>query len=56
MYAFGSRLSLFRLCGNDFGITPVDDIIIIIINIIILIICFTIRLMHMKNYEIFPRV
>jgi hypothetical protein len=26
MYVFGCRLSLFRLCDNDFGITPVDDI------------------------------
>ena len=26
MYVFGCRLSLFRLCGSDFGITPVDDI------------------------------
>ena len=26
MYVFGCRLSLFRLCGSDFGITSVDDI------------------------------
>jgi len=26
MYLFGRRLSPFRLCGSDFGITPVDDI------------------------------
>jgi len=26
VYVFGCRLSLFRLCGSDFGITPVDDI------------------------------
>ena len=26
MYVLGCRLSLFRLCDNDFGITPVDDI------------------------------
>ena len=26
MYVLGCRLSLFRLCGSDFGITPVDDI------------------------------
>ena len=26
MYVFGCRLSHFRLCGSDFGITPVDDI------------------------------
>jgi len=26
MYVFGCRLSLFRLCGIDFWITPVDDI------------------------------
>jgi len=26
MYVLGYRLSLFRLCGSDFGITPVDDI------------------------------
>jgi hypothetical protein len=25
MYVFGCKLSLFRLCGSDFGITPVDD-------------------------------
>jgi hypothetical protein len=25
---FGCRLSLFRLCDSDFGITPVDDITI----------------------------
>jgi len=28
IYVFGCRLSLFRLCDNDFGITPVDDITI----------------------------
>ena len=28
MYVFGCRLSLFRLCGGDFGITCVDDIVI----------------------------
>jgi len=28
MYVFGCKLSLFRLCGSDFGITPVDDITI----------------------------
>ena len=27
LYLLGCRLSLFRLCGNDFGITLVDDII-----------------------------
>jgi hypothetical protein len=26
MYVFGCKLSLFRLCDRDFGITPVDDI------------------------------
>ena len=26
LYLFGCRFSLFRLCGSDFGITPVDDI------------------------------
>jgi hypothetical protein len=26
MYVFRYRLSLFRPCGNDFGITPVDGI------------------------------
>jgi hypothetical protein len=26
MYVLGCRLSLFRLCGSDFGITAVDDI------------------------------
>jgi hypothetical protein len=26
MYVFGCRLSLFRVCGSDFGITAVDDI------------------------------
>jgi hypothetical protein len=26
MYVLGCRLSLFRLCGSDFGVTPVDDI------------------------------
>ena len=25
---FGCKSSLFRLCGSDFGITPVDDITI----------------------------
>jgi hypothetical protein len=25
IYVFGCRLSLFRLCDSDFGITPVDD-------------------------------
>ena len=28
MYVFGCKLSLFRLCDSDFGITHVDDIII----------------------------
>jgi hypothetical protein len=28
MYVFGCKLSLFRLCDSDFGITPVDDITI----------------------------
>jgi len=31
IYVFGCRLSLFRLCDGDFGITPVDDITIGII-------------------------
>ena len=31
MYVFGCKLSLFRLCGSDFGITAVDDIAIGII-------------------------
>ena len=35
VYVFGCRLSLFRLCGSDFGITPVDDITKGIIIIII---------------------
>jgi len=26
MHVFGCRLSLFRLCINDFGIASVDDI------------------------------
>jgi hypothetical protein len=26
MYVFGCKLSLFRLCDSDFGITAVDDI------------------------------
>jgi hypothetical protein len=28
MYVFGCKLSVFRLCDSDFGITPVDDITI----------------------------
>jgi predicted branched-subunit amino acid permease len=28
MYVFGCKLSLFRLCDSDFGITAVDDITI----------------------------
>jgi hypothetical protein len=28
VYVFGCKLSLFRLCDSDFGITPVDDITI----------------------------
>jgi hypothetical protein len=28
VYVFGCKLSLFRLCDSDFGITPVDDIAI----------------------------
>jgi hypothetical protein len=28
VYVFGCRLSLFRFCDSDFGITPVDDITI----------------------------
>ena len=31
IYVFGCKLSLFRLCDSDFGITPVEDIIIGII-------------------------
>jgi hypothetical protein len=27
-FAFGCKLSLFRLCASDFGIAPVDDITI----------------------------
>jgi hypothetical protein len=27
-YVYGCKLSLFRLCDSDFGITPVDDITI----------------------------
>jgi hypothetical protein len=34
MYVLGYKLSRFRLCDDDFGITPADDIIIIIIIII----------------------
>ena len=30
MHVFGCKLSPFRLCGSDFGITPVDDITIAI--------------------------
>ena len=26
IFVFGCKLSLFRLCGSDFGISPVDDI------------------------------
>jgi len=26
MYVLGWRLSLFRLCGSNFGITPADDV------------------------------
>ena len=28
VYVFGCKLSFFRLCDSDFGITPVDDITI----------------------------
>jgi hypothetical protein len=28
MYVFGRKISLFRLCDSDFGITPEDDITI----------------------------
>ena len=28
IYVLGCKLSLVRLCGSDFGITPVDDITI----------------------------
>ena len=28
VYVFGCKLSLFRLCDSDFGITPVDDVTI----------------------------
>jgi len=31
VYVSGCKLSLVRLCDNDFGITPVDDITIAII-------------------------
>jgi hypothetical protein len=30
MYVFGCKLSLFRLCDSDFGITAVDDIAMVI--------------------------
>ena len=30
IYVFGCRISLVRLCDSDFGITPVDDITIVI--------------------------
>ena len=29
MYLFGCKLSLFRLCDSDFGITAVDDVTIV---------------------------
>ena len=28
IYVFGCKLSLFRLCDSNFGITPVDGVII----------------------------
>ena len=37
IYVFGCRLSLFRLCDSDFGITPVDDITV---GIICTVVCF----------------
>ena len=28
IYIYGCKLTLFKFCGSDFGITPVDDITI----------------------------
>jgi len=30
MYVFGCKLNLFRLCGSDFGITPLDGTNVVI--------------------------
>ena len=50
VYVLGCRLSVVRLCDSDFGITPVDDIIIIIIIQILLMLARGYRLASTQQY------
>jgi len=44
---FGCKLSLFKLCDSDFGITPVDDITIGITSTVL---CFYIAHISLASY------
>jgi len=35
MYVFGCKLSLVRLCDSDFGITPVDDLLLLLLLLLL---------------------
>jgi hypothetical protein len=50
IYVFGCKLSLFRLCDSDFGITPVDDITI---GITCTVFCFHIALISFATSRYF---
>jgi hypothetical protein len=50
IYVFGCKLSLFRLCDSDFGITPVDDITI---GITCTAFCFHITLISFASSQYF---
>jgi len=50
MYVFGCRLSLFRLCDIDFGITPVDDITNGINYLLLIIIIITTNTTYLLTY------
>jgi hypothetical protein len=61
IYVFGCKLSLFRLCDSDFGITPVDDITIRslvlcfasterIFYSVVLGVCFIFQLLFWQDY------
>jgi hypothetical protein len=50
MYVFGCKLSLFRLCDSDFGITAVDDITI---GITCTVFCFHIALISFSSSRYF---
>jgi hypothetical protein len=51
IYVFGCKLSLFRLCDSDFGITQVDDITI---GIICTVFCFHVaRISFASSWNLF---